>query len=327
MPIVRFTEANLDSLLDADTDDAKAFTTYLGYWTCLATHINDRYGSDLAPGVLAALASRKPFRSLPGKGRISRPEDVRSQLLNGWTSELRLNLIDLEDEARLAIANHGTPIDAYYATTRHATAWLLARDGSAPTTHRRLLDAIASQVTTGTLYPPPWNLCCTALHPEPVYRGFERQPGECSNLAADADPDARAAMLLRTTRDRDLTKRIEDEKKRARLSRAPKGERKRRDGSLTATTIFDFAWRMRARSNYGDPAMYYVGSLSHVRARAFAASARTWTYATMFLFEALVAQRAPGVVAEAAVHFISRDRSGLAEKIVLSRLQVLDLLK
>src|SRR5881409_1299331 len=32
------------ALTDADTDEAKAFTTYLGYWVSLAEHIEQLYG-------------------------------------------------------------------------------------------------------------------------------------------------------------------------------------------------------------------------------------------------------------------------------------------
>jgi len=41
----------------------------------------------------------------------------------------------------------------------------------------------------------------------------------------------------------------------------------------------------------------------------------------MFLFEALVSQRAKTLLEEAAVHFISRDRSGLAETLIVPRLR------
>lgn len=98
-------------------------------------------------------------------------------------------------------------------------------------------------------------------------------------------------MLLRTTRKRGVDQRVEELKHHLKLRRTPNGERKRQDQKLQATTIFDFAWRMRARSNYGDPAMFYVGSLGFERARSYAAAVRTWTHATMLLFEALIAQR------------------------------------
>jgi hypothetical protein len=324
--LVAFSDIDVYSLVDADSEEARTFTTYLGYWECLAEHVQERYGDDYAPELLSELRRQRGFRKLAGQGKPAHPDAVRALLLNGWTSELRLNLIELADTKRLTLANHGAPIDAYYATSRHATAWLCVRDGSAPTNHRGLLNAISAQVTGSRLYPAPWRLHCSSLYPQPAYEGFPGVPRACSNLAVKANRYDRAAMLLRTTRERGVKKKVEEEKQKRKLDRAPAGEKQRQDRQLAATTVFDFAWRMRARSNYGDPAMFYVGSLHHARARTYGAAVRTWTSATMFLFEALIAQRARGILEEAAVHFLSRDRSDLAEALIIPRLRGLGLL-
>lgn len=323
---IGFSEIDFYSLLDSDTDEARTFTTYLGYWVCLGERVQTRYGHDPAPALLAELQGRKAFRRLPGQGKPANPQTLRALLLNGWTAELRLNLIDLEDAKRLSVANHGAPVDAYYASSRHATAWLALRDGSAPTTHRGLLNAMSAQVTGSRLLPPPWDLSCLALKPNSVYGGFATAPGPCSNLAGATDLDARAGMLLRTTRERGVKQKVTEVKHGLKLHRAPNGEAQRQDAKLAATTTFDFTWRMRARSNYGDPAMFYVGSLGPQRAQAYAAAVRSWTSATMFLFEAMIAQRGRAVMQEAAVHFISRDRSGLAAALIVPRLRTLGLL-
>jgi hypothetical protein len=173
VPRVNFSNINLYALIDSDSDEARTFTTHMGYWACLADHIQHLYEDEYAENLLTEMHRRPSFRKLSGQGKAANPDDVRSLLLNGWTSELRLNLIDLEDRKRLILANHGAPIDAYYATSRHATAWLCARDGVAPTTHRGLLNAIAAQVAGSRLYPPPWNLYCPAVEPQAVYAGFD----------------------------------------------------------------------------------------------------------------------------------------------------------
>lgn len=326
MPRVDFSNINMYAFIDSDSDEARTFTTYMGYWTCLADHVQHLYGDNCPARILAELRTRPSFRKLSGQGKPANPEDVRELLLNGWTSELRLNLIDIEDRKKLILANHGAPVDAYYATSRHATAWLCTRDGTAPVVHRGLLNAMAAQITGSALYPPPWNLHCTAVTPDPIYVGFGSPPGSCSNLAASADRNARAAMLLRTTRGRGLDQRVKEAKQRLKTIRAPNGERKRQDQQFPATTTFDFAWRMRTRSNYGDPAMFYVGTLGYDRARTYAAAVRAWTNATMFLFEALIAQRAKKTLEDTAVHFISRDQSDLAQALILPRMQALGLL-
>lgn len=325
MPLIRFSEFDFYSMLDADSDEARTFTTYLGYWVCLAERIQASYGDDPASSLLAELRSGKSFRSLSGQGRAANPVEVRSLLLNGWASELRLNLIGLDDPARLAVANHGAPVDAYYASSRHASAYLA--HGDVPVTHRGLLNAMSSLVAGRRLLPSPWDLTCSAVTPQLVYGGLAAVPGPCSNLATSVPWDARAAMLLRTTRGREVEKKVDQMKQKGKLRRAPNGEKQRQDQSLLPTTVFDFAWRMRARSNYGDPAMFYVGALGRERTQGYAAAIRTWTAATMFLFEALIAQRSKSILSDAAIHFISRDRSNLAEQLIVPRLRTLGLLQ
>jgi hypothetical protein len=236
-------------------------------------------------------------------------------------------MYDVElDNPRLWLSNQWAQVKAYYANTRMATAWLLARDGHAPENHARLLRAIGAQVTAQRIYPRPWSLCCTSRYPAPAYSGFVQEPAVVSPLAASTDCSDRTAMMLRTTREREIDRLVEEVKRQRRLRRAPNGESRRQDDALRPTTIFDFAWRMRHRSNYGDPAMFYVGTLTAERAGQYAAAIRTVTGATMFLFEAFLSQKSKAIVADAAVHFTSRDRSKIADQVVVPRLRVLDLL-
>ena len=291
-----------------------------------AEQVQETHGTEPACSVLKALQALRSFRGLSGKGPPRDPDAVRALLLNGWTSEVRLHLIDLEDTERLWLANHGAPIDAYYATSRMASAFLCIRDTAVPDNHGKLLRAVSALAVDQRLLPSPWNLACVTITPTPTYTGFPIEPGYCSNLASQADPYARAGMMLRTTRKRGVEAKVQAAKRRLKQKRAPNGEQRRQDAQMAATTVFDFAWRMRTRSNHGDPAMYYAGTLSPERSSAFATSIRVWTEATMALFEALIAERARGLVEETAVHFISRDRSGIAERLIAPRLKALGML-
>jgi hypothetical protein len=313
------------ALTDADTDEAHTFTTYAGYWAALAEHVREEYGQFPYPGLLEELEDRGLSRLASKKGAGDEGE-VRSLLLNAWSSELALYDVDLDNTKRLWLANQWAQVKSYYACTRMAGAWLLARDGTLPESHSGLLRAISAQVTGTRLYTCPWSLSCSRRHPSPEYLGFSKQPDWVSPLSASGDRHDRVAMMLRTTRERDIERLVEIVKKKRRMRRAPKGERARQDKSLPATTVFDFTWRMRTRSNYGDPAMFYVGTLTSDRAQDYAAAIRTFTGATMFLFEALVSQKARALVADAAVHFTSRDRAKIADDVLIPRLRTLGLL-
>jgi hypothetical protein len=77
---------NLYALIDADSDEARTFTTYMGYWTCLADHIQYLYSDDCPPNILSELHNRRSFWKLSGQGKPANPDDIRKLLLNGWTS-------------------------------------------------------------------------------------------------------------------------------------------------------------------------------------------------------------------------------------------------
>jgi len=312
------------ALTDSDTDEAHTFTTYSGYWTALMEHVHEEFGMFPYPNLLSDLQARG-LSKLASKPASCDEQPLRSLLLNAWSSELAMYDVELENP-RLWLSNQWAQVKAYYANTRMATAWLLARDGKAPDNHARLLRAIAAQVSGQSLYPPPWSLCCTRRYPAAKYSGFAREPEAVSPLATSTDCHDRTAMMLRTTRERDIQRLVDVVKRNRRLRKAPNGEAARQDESLRPTTVFDFAWRMRHRSNYGDPAMFYVGTLTAERALEYATAIRTVTGSTMFLFEALVSQKAKGIVTEAAVHFTSRDRSKIADEVIVPRLRVLGLI-
>jgi len=274
--------------------------------------------------ILATLRATRAFRALAAARYVDRTGQLRGLLLNAWNSELGLYLVD-DADPRLQAANQWNAVYSYYATGRLALAWLLVRDGQVPQRHRLLLRALAAQVSAGWLFPLPWSLCCTALNPA-VYAGFPSSPQACSNLANGVNPYDRVAMLLRTTRERNVRTRVLEATRQARRNRARPGERSRQDAAMEATTLFDFTWRSRTRANYGDPSMFYVGTLTPERSAQYIQSVRSVTTATMLLFEALVAQRARSVLTDAAVHFISRDRSDITERVLVPRLRALGLL-
>lgn len=312
--------------VDADSDEAKAFTTYLGYWECLARCVTETYGEDFIDPLVADLQSRMAFRKLTSSQFRGDAAELRSLLLNGWNSEVALYLVD-DDDDRLMAQNQWNNVYAYYASGRAALAWLLVLTGNAPKSHRRLLDTIADRVTAGSLYPSPWNLSCTAVRPVDTYAGFATPPVATHNLDRSADCFGGVAKMLKTTRARRVRELRDQQLAAQGLSRSPRGFEAKVDAGATATTIFDFMWRSRARANYGDPSMFYVGTLDQWRSRDYVRAVRTSTSATMLLFEALVAQKAKDTLVDAAVHFMSRDRTKITEDVLAPRLRGLGLIR
>lgn len=327
MPIIQFRSLDVYAFIDADSGEAKAFTTYAGYVDALGALITHTHGSpDPYPGILAALDRNGRLTNLKGKRYNGQESPVASLLINSWLSELHLHLVDGNDAGVVRIANHAAPVNAYYATTRAASAWLHVLNGTVPNTHAACLEQVSRLVTAGTaLYPAPWVQACSALKPAAKYSGFAKPPRSCSNLSGAAPPMDRLAMCLRTTRGRQIDGLVADTRRQRKVARAPRGEAIRRDAKLRPTTVFDFLWRIRTRSNYGDPAMFYMGALTDRQVLGYLESIKLITSSTMFLFEAMIAQRAPDVLADAATHFISRDRSQRSDQVLVPRLKALGL--
>lgn len=324
MSPVDFNTLDVYGLIDADTAEARAFTTYMGYWGAIAGVIEDRYGIDFHQPLVNDLKARRPVKKLTGQPFKGDDQGLRELLLGAWTQELGLYAVD-DDDPRLMLQNLWNNVYAYYATSRAAAGFLLVRNNAVPTSHRKTLKALAASVKGSPIFPQPWSLTCTR-HGALSFKGFDQPPQEVSNLAASPNPYDLLAKCLKTTRGR----RLEDLKRERRQylgrSQLPKGEGVRIDKSCEPTTVFDFLWRSRTRSNYGDPSMFYVGTLDHARSERYVQSVRFVTGATMLLFEVLVAQRAPDVVAEAGVHFISRDRTRFSGEVLGERLRAIGVL-
>ncbi|MDP9389473.1 MAG: hypothetical protein M3Q48_16550 [Actinomycetota bacterium] len=327
MPRISFRKVDVFAFIDSDTAEAKQFTTYMVYWECLARAILDTYGGTWTGGyhnnIVNELRSRKKFRSLTSSQFTGDHDLLRKFLLNSWNSELGLYLVD-DDDPRLMAQNQWNNVYAYYATGRAALAWLLVRDGSAPDRHRPLLRAMSAQVIGQRLFPTPWDLACTSM--APGFCGFVTPPNDVSNLAQSADCFDMAAKVLKTTRRKRIEERKVEELTKLKRKRAPSGLLAKLDADTEATTVFDFMWRSRTRANYGDPSMFYIGTLGSDRSKQYVRSVRTFTDATMLLFEALVAQKARNTLVDAAVHYISRDRAKITDLVLGRRLRALGLL-
>lgn len=313
------------SFVDADSDEARTFTTYMGYWDGLARIVTEAFGSDFHGPLAHDLLGRKQVQALQGS-RFDGDESMLKQLLlNAWNSELGLYLVD-DDDVRLMAQNQWNNVYAYYSTGSAALGWLLVRDGQAPKKHRKLLDSLSAQVTGSQMFPAPWSLACTRRSPQ-QWHGFSAAPDtSISNLARGSNCLDVAGKALSTTRKRTLDELCDQERVKSRNGRVPNGFRARCDTNRKATTTFDFLWRLRTRSNYGDPSMFYVGSLDMDRSREYLYAVRTLTDATMLLFEALVSQRARFCLVDAADHYMSRDRTGVTATVLGRRLKSLDLL-
>lgn len=170
-------------------------------------------------------------------------------------------------------ANFWAPVQAYYVLHGIGLAVLLSLGVGNPRNHRTFRSLMATHVVA-KLFPYPFNMYCTGDPFPPSGRdtkmhNFTRQMSEVVDVSNLASPDGEKACLLAakslfTSRKRFLLDKFDEH----RNERPARGKSRR---NLTAmkkqklsnaahpSTIVDFLYRIRVRSNYDDPEMFMYG--------------------------------------------------------------------
>ena len=200
-------------------------------------------------------------------------EEVKRHLIRG---KLTLNLIkdiDVCENPDFAKASAmWLPVQAYYAMNGFGLAVLAARKGpeTLPKTHSSFLSEIASTYAQ-RLFPKPYSAMLmngyrTFGHIAPSFIGVndDRTPiGSGFNLRRP-DPttrDAHISQCLDTTRRRLIFERLKTERKKNRKPGKQHGVVRKQDQIKIArafppTTILNYLYRSRIKSNYEDVTMY-----------------------------------------------------------------------
>jgi hypothetical protein len=177
--------------------------------------------------------------------------------------------------------------------------------------------------------PPLWNVCCDA---EPTPKGA-RYPNLPTGASVDPiNPLTTPApqdfwnwygMLLRTTRQRQFDKKLKESGKQFRTKTGKTRKRFMAHhkaqvvGGLRPTTIFDFLYRLRVRSNYEDADAFILGTMSQADAEEFNSGLCTLTSTTLFLLELHIAARIGGPnMGQFVDEFTQADRPNYSRKTI-----------
>lgn len=292
-------------------DEVISSRVYNHYLTSYRHVMEELYGANgsLLGNVKDGVLSAPGYKNLNG---APRPHHLYAKALsNAWSTEVALNLAGLlEDPELVATANHWATIQAYYAVSHLLRAFVATRDGRSPEPrHVWLLEQIGDTMASRHLLPAPWNVICSG--PEAAYQ----YPNLPSHVDLPAfSPMARprpehawssVCMALRTTRERRIRDRVGDWKKGQRKKRITAEERKRVGEKTKPTTLFDFLYRLRIRSNYSDADAFAAGILQPSEAVQLNESLRYIVSSTMFTLELLIDRQLPtGSVRLEAERFI-----------------------
>jgi hypothetical protein len=170
-------------------------------------------------------------------------------------------------------ANFWAPVQAYYALHGVASACLAALQTNVPDDHRAFRASAAEQLVIRVL-PFPFNIWCKGL--SVGHADCPCELGNCKVSVAEVvgasnlenpsryNAETLAAKALHTSRkkcldeqfDKMRAKKVKPGKVRRNLKR---DEKIKTEQNLHRTTVFDFFYRIRVRSNYDDPEMYIYG--------------------------------------------------------------------
>lgn len=243
--------------------------------------------------------------------RSVEPTEIARFLHLAWASETQFRLSHLADSSLLQYSNAWAPVHAYYAVYMSLQAWLACMGEDQVDSHTAALNVVANFVARRSLFPRPWSVTCTGC-PHLKENEFHGLPGGVQidpNVELLANPTldtfwSRYAKLLEKTRERRLERNLDEWKRRNRRKNTRADEKRQVAAALLPTTIFDFFWRLRVRSNYRDVRSFLTTAVDGWWQEEFRDSLEILMEGTMLLLESLVvAYAGPAVIRDTAEAF------------------------
>ena len=245
----------------------KTYSNYNRAW-CLRTSQEHSLGEEQAR--LDAFQKLKPS---PHCDR----EAVKRHFRRGILTLRLMQQIRVDEMPEFAMASAlWLPVQAYYAVHGFGLAFLAATGSGAsmPKTHGAFMK-VAEERIVSRLFPPPFSAVLRG-----GFDGWKHLPGDLTGIPDrradirsginlerpdDATREAHIAQCLDTTRRRRIERKLANGRTKTRKS----GKRKARlsgekqvgiANSVGPTTVFDYLYRVRIKSNYEDTTMYQEDS-------------------------------------------------------------------
>ena len=200
---------------------------------------------------------------------------VKQHLLRGYLTLKLIQDVRVDQHPDLAMTSAlWLPVQTYYAVHGFGIAFLAARHGTMglPRSHRAFMNAVAERIVPGLL-PAPFSAMLQGgyldwehLQPQVINISDDLMPLRPGlNLAAPDEVTRETHILqcLDTTRRRLINDKLEQERRRAKKPGKRHGVLRKPQqiqiaNGVAPTTVFDYLYRVRIKSNYEDPAMFYA---------------------------------------------------------------------
>jgi hypothetical protein len=275
------------------SDPTLTYKTYLHYSVALNRLLEQMYASQaqLAQQVVSSSA----FQTL-AQFNTSSTARLAECLRMAWHTEMLLDSL-LQYPRLLPYQLPWSMVQRYYSILHMIHAYFLTTKGIIEENHPATLKAINSDLARhGDLFPSPWravvsgdnslgNLQFSNIQPPlpPPLRNALYSPDT-------ADPWRYFALLLKTTHAKKIDGLVHNWKKKYQRKITKADRRHFIAPKLTPTSVFDFFFRLRIRSNYQDVDLFYLPYVDDADlARWQKAISKTLAY-TLTLFECIIAK-------------------------------------
>ncbi len=314
---------------DEEEERSRRFTVHRNYLGSIELFLGANYGhgDDQARNLVAAQ------RGLPAFGRIQRRPitdvaELRRLLAISWASEMQLRLANVGGDAFLRYSNAWAPVQAYYAVYMSIHAWLVtAGMGGLIDDHTSTLRSVVALVAERNLLPHPFDVTCSGC-PELHQRQIIGTPPQANiddhfeNLAGPTMNDfyPRFSKMLETTRDLRLARLRKEWLRRNNRKNMKASEKRAVAGRLHSTSVFDYLWRLRIRSNYGDVSAFLMSGVDDASHEAFHTGLVSLASSLCLLMQSLiVAKIGPQLYADAVDEFTSGGGVDLGDPVAFLR--------
>jgi hypothetical protein len=318
MPITKF---ELKVPTAAEEERARRFQVHKQYLAAIREYLEETYESADTPLPLGVLDTQ---RTLRGYERIQRhrprkTKDIRRFLAIEWASETQLRLALDTEMSLLRYSNAWAPIHSYYAVYMGLQAWFasLNFDGLVDD-HAASLRTASRQISARSLVPLPWSVTCSGT-PHIGEASFSNLPEGATpgkvELLSNPSLETfwpRYCKMLETTRTRRLDISFDEWKRRNNRKNIKAAEKRDVAAQVMPTTIFDFLFRLRVRSNYRDVETFLMSAVDDSWQMDFLHSLVRVTSLTCLLLDALLVRQVGPAVYVGALHdFLAHDQSKL----------------
>lgn len=286
---------------DEEEERSRRFTVHRNYLGSIELFLGATYGDGEDQSVNLVVSQR----ALPAFARIQRRSitdtaELRRLLAISWASETQLRLAEVGGDAFLRYSNAWAPVQAYYAVYMSIHAWLVtAGMGRLIDDHTSTLRSVVSLAVERGLLPHPFDVTCSGC-PELGQRLINGTPASANindhfeSLAGPTLGDfyPRFSKMLETTRHLRLARLRREWLRQNARKKMMAAEKQALASRLHPTSVFDYLWRLRIRSNYGDVSAFLMSGVEDRSHGAFHSGLVSLASAICLLLQSLIVARA-----------------------------------